>query len=467
MALTDGVTLVQAPADWQILQQDGAGVADLPLTGRWAAEDRRDCRVFVRLVRSADAAPVAAHLDWTAAETRADGTWSLTLPRIPAGGLYRVETHLRTDKEPCSEWAIHGEARDFLGVGDLWVIAGQSNAAGYGKGPCDDAPELGIHLFGNDRRWRLARQPLADGSGADRREAINCEWANPGHAPWLAFAKRLRRDLGHPIGLIATALGGSPLSRWNPGEHADPAQADLCACMLRAVAQAGGRVRGMVWYQGCSDTGPGKASTYLARFTTAVAAWRAALGDPALPIITVQLDRVTAPQTPEVHDGWSQVREAQRQAARRLAGVAVVPASDLPLSDLIHVSPAGNLVLGARAAEAALALVHGCDLAWRAPEVESARRGEDGASIHLEVAHVAGRLRPADASGQPFTVSDADGAVGIVGIDHPSQGVVLRLARSLSGAATVSGGAGAHPPLLPVDMTRNLPLLCFHRLPVA
>jgi hypothetical protein len=124
--------------------------------------------VFARLVQTGTGAPAAAHLDWQACETRADGTWSGELARIPAGGLYRLETQLRADRPAglggpyCAEWAMRGDARDFLGVGDLWVIAGQSNAAGYGKAPVQDPPELGLHMFRASGEWALATHPLAD-----------------------------------------------------------------------------------------------------------------------------------------------------------------------------------------------------------------------------------------------------------------------------------------------------------------
>lgn len=68
-----------------------------------------------------------------------------------------------------------------------------------------------------------------------------------------------------------------------------------------------------------------------------------------------------------------------------------------------------------------------------------------------------------------FTQAPADwqaGPVPIVGTEYTSSSVVLKLARPVQGAATVSGGAGAHPPALPVDVTRNLPLLGFDRLEI-
>jgi len=83
--------------------------------------------------------------------------------------------------------------------------------------------------------------------------------------------------------------------------------------MVRTVQCAGGRVRGILWYQGESDATGGPAETYLQRFGAAVAAWRDALGDPQLPILTVQLNRYYTPPTEDLERAWPMLREAQRQ----------------------------------------------------------------------------------------------------------------------------------------------------------
>src|SRR5207244_1828339 len=103
------------------------------------------------------------------------------------------------------------------------------------------------------------------------------EGGNPGHSPYLQFARLLKRELNVPIGLVQTSLGGSPLTRWNPDE---PGPADLFENMVRCVERAGGGARGVLWYQGESDAGGENARTYADRFIDAVRAWREALKTP-------------------------------------------------------------------------------------------------------------------------------------------------------------------------------------------
>ncbi len=392
-----GVIIEQGPADWQIAQQDERGKGRIELEGKWKFETPG--QVEVRLVWEDTGVAVAAGLDWQAVPTEEDGTWKGALEHIPAGGLYRLETRLRLAENPAGEWSPRGDMRHFLGVGDLWVIAGQSNSAGYGRGPYEDPAELGVHLFRNSERWALAAHPLNEST--DTQHTVNREAANPGHSPYLQFGRTLKRTLSHPVGLVQTSLGGSPLTRWTGA-------ADLFDNMVQCVEKVGGKVRGIVWYQGESDTGTdADATSYAERFQRAVAAWRAALADAELPVLTVQLNRVYQPADPDVDRRWSQVREAQRQVARQTPGVGVVPALDLPLSDLIHTSPAGNMLLGERLAQAALGLVYGQTVAWKAPDLVAARRRGD--RVELEFVAVESRMDSIDAEANSFRVEDAAG----------------------------------------------------------
>ncbi len=454
-----GAIVDSGPMDWQVIQQDGRGTGSMDLAGRWAGE--APGQVEVRLVQEASGAPVAAALDWSAATTRPDGTWEARIRDIPAGGLYRLETRFHSAANPAGEWSTRGDLRHHLGVGELWLIAGQSNSAGYGRGIVEDPPELGLHALRHSERWDLAAHPLNDSTGT--RHPVNREGANPGHSPFLQFARTLKRALGCPIGLIPTALGGSALAPWNPAEG----EAPLYRNMLHCARLAGGRVAGVLWYQGESDTSPALGQTYGERFAQAVRAWREALAAPELAVLTVQLNRVLGPSTPDSDRGWSLVREAQRRAARELPGVAVVPALDLPLSDGIHTSPAGNLILGERLARAALGLVYGRPVDYRAPDIRRAARSADGTCVELEFDHVRSRLEPLDLVSQCFAVEANGEAVTIRATRFPGGNRVrLHLEKPLAGAAVVHGAGGAAPPPVPLDVERQMPILAFCDVPV-
>lgn len=459
-----GAIIETGLVDWQILQQDATGYATVTLNGHWVADEaaaNQPCVVEVRVVAGDTGVAVSRELDWQAATTTKDGYWQLIL-RVPAGGLYRLETRCRATNQPEREWSLRGDMRHFWGVGDVWVIAGQSNSVGYGRGAVYDPPELGLHLFRNSEQWALATHPMNDAT--DTAHIINRERANPAHSPYLHFARLLKQQLHYPIGLVQTALGGSPLSAWNPTEEGS---APLYHNMLQCISRAGGVVKGILWYQGESDAGPGLAESYAERFQAAVEAWRAALQQPDLPILTVQLNRYYQPPetTPanvdEMARAWSLVQEAQRQLARALKQVAVVVTLDLPLSDAIHIGPAGNLLLGERLARTALGMVYGQPVAYCAPDLQEARLIEQEV-IELSFAHVLDRLDNLDRAANCFKVEDSAGNVPITAVHYPLNHTIrLRLARPLTGAALVHGADGYNPTLAPVDMDRVMPMLSF------
>lgn len=457
-----GAIIEDGLSDWQILQQDVAGLGAVDLAGRWVGDaDTADAGVVnVRVVYESTGAPVSGALDWRPAKQGDDHTWTIRL-EIPAGGLYRIETRFTAEGTEAAEWSTRGDMRHFVGVGDLWVIAGQSNSAGYGRGPIDDAPVLGVHVLRNSEQWALAAHPLNEST--DTRHVANREGGNSGHSPYLQAARRLQSALGYPIGLVQTALGGSALAPWNPTEAGPNPLFDT---MMRCVSVAGGRIRGIFWYQGESDAQDLLAATYADRFQAAVGVWRSALDDPALPVVTVQLNRVNNPPADADDLNWSIVREAQRQVPHLLDGVTVVPALDLPLSDAIHTSPAGNLVLAERLAQTVLGSVHGHPVPYLAPEVTAARRVGD-TSIVVTFANVVSRIDTIDLTAQPFLVEDADGSVPVLEVVYPGDDtVVLTLGRPLIDDARVSGGFGAAPSPVPLDIERSMPILGFHRVSV-
>ncbi|MEI7836317.1 MAG: sialate O-acetylesterase [Planctomycetota bacterium] len=465
-----GAMIDSGVSDWQVFQQDASGTADISVAGRWEGAGAPNAVVELRLVREDNAMPVATHLNWQTATSNKDGTWSATLKNVPAGGLYRLETHVRPDVTHQVEWSIRGDIRHFLGVGDLWIIAGQSNAAGYGRGPCFEPPELGLHVFNNAMKWALASQPLNESTGSMHLE--NCEGAS-GHGPWIHFARLVKQQVHHPIGLLPVSLGGSPLVSWNPTE---PGEHPLYNLMMRVHKAVGGRVRGILWYQGCNETSRlhcvAPADTYARRFIAAVGAWREAMNQPDLPVLTVQLSHWTGPapvgEEDSLNKGWALVRDAQRLVPKRLKNVSVLPTFDLSITDGIHISPFGNMLLAQRAAQSALAMVYGFKVDHLAPEPARAQVMKDGITLEIRFENVIGRMDSIDLPAIPFRVEDEDGVVEIHRIEYTGTATIrLHMARPLSGKAVVHGGYGYNPPPVPMDMDRAMPMLGFYGFPIS
>jgi hypothetical protein len=447
-----GVVIEKGPQDWQIIQQEN-GKADIRLEGYCIPQDQ--CRVvYARIVDEETGFPIEP---WTAAPSSGDNRWELVLRDIPAGGLYRLETCLNEAGALVLEWGCRGDMRHHIGIGDVYVIAGQSNAAGYGKDFIYDPPEPGVHLLRNNGRWDMAGHPLNEST--DTLHEVNSEGANPGHSPYLAFARRLRKYLGCPVGLIQTSLGGSSLQAWNPDTG------PLYRNMMSILAAAG-PVKGILWYQGCSDTSPECRDSYLTRFREMVLRLRRDLNNPALPFLTVQIARLTNADNNDI--GWGMIREAQRRAAEEIENVFVAPTTDCTLSDAIHLSASANMVLGERLAGVALRRIYGKRYGYEAPNIKTAcLAGAD--AVRLTFAPVYNRLYAFEElpCRLPFTVEDQEGQIRIASYEIEKDTLTLHLERPAGSECTVSGAADMNPPwFTPVDFASHIPVLSFYRFPV-
>lgn len=450
-----GVRIEGGIQPFQIVQQYADGTGSFELFGIWKHPECRGT-VQLRIAREDDGTLVAP---WQDACRQDDRRWQHRFNKVPAGGLYRIESRLVLT--PYLEWNPSGDSLHHVGVGDLWVVAGQSNAAGYGRGPVHDPPRLGVHVLRNDERWDIATHVLNEFSS--RSNHPNLEKTSLGHSPYLAFGRKLHDTLGYPIGLLQTARGSSTLNQWNPRENPD---ALLWKNLIHCIRLAGERVRGMVWYQGESDANAAYAATYERRFVDFVESLRSELDLPNLAVIVTQLNRCRNPDVVRDAQYWSMIREAQRRAAR-LSCVAVVPTLDLALCDPVHNSSEANIVLGLRSAQAAMGLIGRQQVAWRAIEVAQARLSADRLSIEVAFDHVPTRLDFIAPSPSEFRVEDAGGELGICSLACVEKNVVrLRLSRPAETGVRLHLGYGVDPPTFLRDAEQGVPPLAFFDLPV-
>jgi Domain of unknown function (DUF303). len=372
-----GVRITQGPSDWQILQRRLDNQADIPLAGTWLEPSDRMGTVEVRLVDETFQRPAAEHLDWHAADTSPDRTWRHVLENVPAGGPYRLETRLAASAD--DSWRLAGDTIQHLGVGDLWIIAGDDNALGFGHGAVEDQPVPGVHMFRKNERWCMASHPVHDNTGL--RNSRYFSSGAPAHSPWLTFGRLLWKETGLPIGLIPAAQEGTSLENWhNPKKSmASPALGNLLEMLHTATSlydfanfslldggprllpkpkNPPGTFAGCVWFQGNADSRrEGSARNYKTALAGHIGNMRNALEAPHLPFVICQLNRVIGVAKPGESLLWGHIREAQRAAGHDIDNVAVIPTLDAGLSDGIHISAAGNAMIGERAGRAALGLV--------------------------------------------------------------------------------------------------------------
>lgn len=481
-----GVRISQGPVDWQVIQRRLNGCADIPLAGTWLDPDGRPGEVEARLVEENLGQPPASHLDWCAVASSPDHTWRHVFEGVPAGGPYRLETRLKIKDD---NWRLAGDQIHHVGVGDLWLIAGDDNAVGFGGGMVDDPPEIGVHLFRRNETWTLASHPLHDTTGVRNSRFFTS--GAVGHSPWLAFGRLIRRETGLPVGLLPVGQEGTSLDDWQAREEGEvtPALMSLLAFLKLASSYRDyssfslldggplflphpddppGTVAGLVWFQGNADCRRlGTANRYAATLTRFLETLRGLLSAPELPVVLCQLNRVIGVSRASESVLWGRVREAQRAALYDIARVAVIPTLDAGLSDGIHNSASGNLLIGQRAARAALGLVYGKSLPWRSPDFLAAsllpgKRDQ----LWLDFSQVAGELRPVAAELAALSVADVDGGAPIRKIQlQPPHRLLVTLNRELGEKPVISFSASHNPPLALVD-SNNCPPLAFHQVAV-
>lgn len=436
--LNAGVTITEGPQNWQILQRDNEGLASVSLGGTWSTLDS-DFSVQARIVQENNQMPAAVHLDWQSAELDQESkSFSITLARIPQGGLYRIETRIRRPNAQDAR-AMRGDCIHHIGVGDLYIIAGQSNASGTGKGEAEDGPLLGVHVFANDEQWKLGVHPVEDAT--DTLHPITITSVFHGHSPWIAFAKSIYKKTGIPVGLIPTALGGSPLAMWI---HRDNCSGVLFDNMADMLGKAGGRAAGLVWYQGESDIFLNELAEYKVKFKQFVSDMRRLVQNEAFPIFTAQLNSFESDFTDD--SSWSELRQIQRELAQELEQVHLIVTIGLGMSDEVHNSSLSNVVIGQRFAAAALEYVYGLSIQSSFPDlIAAAFTDEANNRLKLEFAHVAGDWTP-HAAITDFRVEDSTGLVPIEAVKLFTDGIVhLLLQRPSQGGTQLTGLYGKNP----------------------
>ena len=338
----------------QVLQRDRFGFASAEIRGRCNALVDSELRATV----SKNGIPIRGFSETLVGRCRR-GVWRGTLSRVPTGGPYDVVLKAGTERVT---------VRKIL-VGDVWVMAGQSNMVGDGRIEHALRPHPLIHAFYAWDEWRTAVEPVHfpaaskdpshnDKPISDHREILCAHRkAVKGAGPGLAFARAMLRRTGVPQGLIPCAVGGTSMEGWSP-RHQHLEGRSLYGAMLRRFRLQGQPVAGVLWYQGEAEPRGGGASAYTDKMRELVRSVRKDFRRPSLPWIVVQLGKTHLLSEEESEQAsFLSIRDQQRLLPRHIRNLAVVPAIDLPMEDGIHLAAEGQTVLGERMARAAACLL--------------------------------------------------------------------------------------------------------------
>jgi hypothetical protein len=116
--------------------------------------------------------------------------------RAPAGGWYRVQVRLVAGGTNATEAQV-----DHVGIGEVFVIAGQSNSANHGEEKQRAKNPL-VVAFGNGH-WQPAADPEPGASGK-------------GGSFMPAFGDAMAEKFKVPVGLVAIGEGSTSVREWLP-----------------------------------------------------------------------------------------------------------------------------------------------------------------------------------------------------------------------------------------------------------
>jgi sialate O-acetylesterase len=286
------------------------------------------------------------------------------------------------------------------------------------------------------------------------------ESAAPFSAVAWHFGASLQRELGVPVGIIHSASGGTIAICWTSEEmlatnpdsayYADAYEKRLAGYPAEVLAAeksllqrsptaihkrapsklfngmiaplASTTVRGVIWYQGESDSW--RAPAYERLFQDLITDWRAQWREPGLPFLFVVLAGLEADPRQVVN--YPYLRETQL-AALALPGVSAASAVDVGEAHDIH--PRRKQPVGERLALAALADVYGRDILAKSPMMASTR--VEDSRLLVEFAH----------AGEGLQVDGPVGGFELAGDD----GVYHAAEATIEGTALVAVTSAAVP----------------------
>jgi sialate O-acetylesterase len=395
---------------------------------------------------------VSVTLQTASATTTGDrsGTWSVYLPAQPAGGPFQL-TVTGTNKI----------VLDDILMGDVWFASGQSNMEmplmGFpGSAVVNNAAEEIRNANRPDLRLLLiprnaSQFPLSDFQGEAAWTACTPETAAKFSAVAYFFGREIASKEHVSVGLIDSTWGGTPAEAWvsleglasdsalmpvfasfaKMANDRAEAQAILAAekredeaarranqppphhpwhpalesydpswlynAMVAPATQLG--IKGVIWYQGETNSNLERAPLYHQLFSKLIADWRGHWKQGDFPFLFTQISSFKSNET----EGWAIVRDAQR---RTLSVANTGMAVTIDIGDPDNVHPPDKQTVGMRLALAARALGYDERIEYSGPLFREAVT--EGAAMRVLFSHAAGGLAAKGGELQGFEIAGED-----------------------------------------------------------
>lgn len=215
------------PLAKSVLQRDGSNRTDIPIRGTYSGTPSRiEARAVPRAGYS------GTPIGWQAIENApTDGVFSTVLPNVP-GGWYDVEVRTMEGTTPLKIFLV-----EQVGVGEIFIMTGQSNSANYGS-PVQIPTDERICAPSNQTltSWQHAKDPQPNAGGS-------------GGSPWPKLAELIVGKYDIPVGIVSVGVGSTTVSQWMPGSQNYESKLKP---ILKNFGKGG--FRAILWHQGESDS---------------------------------------------------------------------------------------------------------------------------------------------------------------------------------------------------------------------
>ena len=179
-----------SPLDHQVIQRSSKKQGPLSIRGELAGFTAKKWTVEARLI--VDGQPGKwRRLSVNPSQHTFEAKWD-----VPAGGWHRLEVRALAGADVLVESVV-----EHVGVGEVFVIAGQSNSANHGEEK--QQTRTGLVAAFDGQRWRLANDPQPGATGA-------------GGSFITPFGDAIAETFHVPVGIVACGVGATSVREWQP-----------------------------------------------------------------------------------------------------------------------------------------------------------------------------------------------------------------------------------------------------------
>lgn len=191
LSLSPSVTVsLTSPLDYQVIQRVTKDMGRIGIEGTLTEAAATTNVIEAKIVVDGN------HGEWRKLAPSFRKTTFQASIEAPAGGWYRLEVRASGDDKVLAETAV-----EHVGIGEVFVVAGQSNSANHGAEK--QSTTTGKVATFDGKRWQLSNDPQSGASGG-------------GGSFMPPFGDAMTRRFDVPVGFVPCGIGATSVREWLP-----------------------------------------------------------------------------------------------------------------------------------------------------------------------------------------------------------------------------------------------------------